>query len=88
MTALVAAHPEPTAMPLAPARIHPRRPSHELRETTSPELRRRRWMVGLSLVCAAIGRIATLCQVGIRKRLPDPPSDLFDSPRVNAAPYA
>jgi len=64
-------------MPLAPARIHPRRLSRELRETTSPELRRRRWMVGLSLVGAAIGQIVTLYQVGILKRLQTPDAALM-----------
>lgn len=75
-------------MPLVPARVHPRRLSHELRETTSPDLRRRRWQIGLSLVGVAIGKIVTLYQTGIIRRLPDPPVDVFDSTRVNASNYA
>lgn len=66
----------------------PARLSDELRNATSPDLRRRRWVIGLSLLGSTIGQIVTLYQVGIVKRLPDPPGRLFDSNRVNASTYA
>ncbi len=66
----------------------PARLSDELRNASSPDLRRRRWVVGLSLLGSAIGQIVALYQVGIVKRLPDPPGRLFDSTRVNASTYA
>ena len=62
--------------------------SDELRSATSPDMRRRRWLVGLSLLGSTIGQIVTLYQVGIVKHLPDPPGGLFDSNRVNASTYA
>ena len=62
--------------------------SDELRSGTSPDLRRRRWLVGLSLLGTTIGQIVALYQVGIVKHLPDPPGRLFDSNRVNASTYA
>lgn len=68
--------------------MSPEQLSHELREETSADLRRRRWIVGLSLVGAAAGIAVTLYQTGIIKHLPDPPSDLFDSDRVDASNYA
>ena len=75
-------------MPLVPARIPPRRLSRELREGQSGDLRRRRWLVGLSLLGVAIGQVVTLYQTGIIRRLPDPPFGPFDSERVNASDYA
>ena len=62
--------------------------SDELRNATSPDLRRRRWIVGLSLLGSTIGQIVALYQVGIVRHLPDPPGRLFDSTRVNASTYA
>ena len=62
--------------------------SDELRSAISPDLRRRRWLVGLSLLGTTIGQIVALYQVGIIKHLPDPPGRLFDSERVNASTYA
>lgn len=62
--------------------------SHQLRETTDPDLRRRRWIAALSLVGVGAGAIVGLYQIGILKRLPDPPLHVFDSTRVDASDYA
>ena len=68
--------------------IPPSRLSHDLRLGTGPDLRRRRWVVGLSLLGAGIGQIVGLYQTGIVKHLPDPPIGPFDSDRVDASDYA
>lgn len=68
--------------------MNPSQLSHELREEINSDLKRRRWIIGLSLVGAAAGIAVTLYQTGIIKHLPDPPSDLFDSDRVDASNYA
>jgi hypothetical protein len=65
----------------------PRQLSKELREETSTELTRRRWVVGLSLVGTAMGAVVSLYQTGILRTLPDPPLPLFDSARVDASAY-
>ncbi len=72
----------------SPARLSPAQLSKELRSATSPDLRRRRWLVGLSLLGSTIGQVVTLYQFGIVRHLPDPPGRLFDSNRVNASTYA
>ena len=66
----------------------PRELSRDLRLHTDPDLRRRRWLVGLSVFGVAIGQVVTLYQTGILRRLPDPPVGPFDSERVNASDYA
>jgi uncharacterized membrane protein len=66
----------------------PRQLSHELREGRSPDLTRRRWVVGLSLVGAAMAQAVTLYQTGIIRRLPDPPLPGIDSNKVDASDYA
>jgi uncharacterized membrane protein len=68
--------------------MNPTQLSHELREVQTPDLNRRRWLVGLSLVGAAAGFAVTLYQTGIVKHLPDPPISIFDSDRVDASNYA
>lgn len=69
---------------LAPATL-----SRELRKGSSPDLKRRRWTIGLSIVGAAIGGVVTLYQTGIIKRLPDIlPGSLFDAEKVDASDYA
>ncbi|WP_207461190.1 vitamin K epoxide reductase family protein [Azospirillum sp. SYSU D00513] len=73
-------------MPLR--RPTPSQLSHELRKANSPHLRRRRWIVGLSYMGATMGQIVALYQLGVLRRLPDPPLDLFDSSRVDASDYA
>ena len=63
--------------------------SHELRERRGDgDLRRRRWIVGLSLFSAAIGGVVGAYQTGLIRRLPDPPVGPFDSSRVDASDYA
>ena len=69
-------------------RVKPSQLSRELRQGDAPELQKRRWIVGLSLVGVAMAQIVSLYQVGIVKHLPDPPLDIFDSDRVDASDYA
>lgn len=66
----------------------PKALSRDLRLASSPDLRRRRWLVGLSFIGVSIGQVVGLYQMGILRRLPDPPAGPFASERVNAAPYA
>jgi hypothetical protein len=61
--------------------------SRELRTANTPELRRRRWMLGLQLVGVAAGGVVALFQMGVLKRLPDYPSRWFDATRVDASQY-
>lgn len=68
--------------------MNARQLSHELREETSADLRRRRWIVGLSVAGVAAGIAVTLYQTGIIKHLPDPPLPFLDSDRVDASDYA
>jgi hypothetical protein len=64
----------------------PRLLSRELRLGTGPDLRRRRWILGLSLLGTLAAQIVTLFQMGLVRRLPDPPGP-FDSSRVDASDY-
>lgn len=68
---------------LAPAEL-----SRQLRLGQSPDLTRRRWVIGLSFVTAVAGQIVTLYQTGIISHLPDPPLAVFDSDKVDASDYA
>ena len=69
--------------------LPPRQLSRELREATSPELRRRRWAVGLSLAGVAIGAVVSVYQMGLIRRLPDVlPGDVWDAEKVDASDYA
>ena len=73
------------------ASMDPTRLSHELRQGQSPDLTRRRWVLGLSLLSAAMGQVVALYQMGLVKRLPDPPGRLrrvFDATKVDASDYA
>lgn len=62
--------------------------SRQLRESDAPDMKTRRWIIGLSLVGAAMGQIVGLYQTGIVKNLPDPPLPLIDSNKVDASDYA
>lgn len=78
----------PASTPASPSQL-----SRELREGQSPDLTRRRWVAGLSLLGAAMGQLVALYQIGIVKRLPDPdPSGalgrVFDATKVDASDYA
>jgi uncharacterized membrane protein len=68
--------------------ISPRQLSHQLRNMQTDHLQRRRWLVGLSLLGTAVGGIVSLYQMGMIRRLPDPPIPVFDSSRVDASDYA
>lgn len=68
--------------------MNPRQLSRELREGRSPDLTRRRWIIGLSMVGALAAQVVSLYQTGIVKRLPDPPVPIFDSSKVDASSYA
>lgn len=67
--------------------MNPTQLSEELRNGQSPDLTRRRWIIGLSMVTVAAGQIVTLYQTGIIKHLPDPPLDVFNSDKVDASDY-
>ncbi len=62
--------------------------SRYLRTGDDPELRRRRWLVGLSLLGAGMGQLVAAYQTGLLQHLPDPPVGPFDSDRVDASDYA
>lgn len=68
--------------------MEPRQLSYELRLGASPDLKRRRWIIGLSLVGTAMAQLISLYQTGIISRMPDPPLPLIDSNRVDASDYA
>lgn len=68
--------------------MNPKQLSHELRNETTPDLARRRWIIGLSVVGSIAGQIVTLYQTGIIQHLPDPPLSIFDSDKVDASNYA
>ncbi len=60
----------------------------ELQQSESEEVRRRRKIIGLSLVGIAAMTAVSLFQTGIVKHLPDPPIDGFDSDKVNSSDTA
>lgn len=61
---------------------------HQLQQEDTSDLRRRRGVIGLSLVGMASMTAVTLLQTGIVKHLPDPPFGNFDSDRVNSSDTA
>jgi uncharacterized membrane protein len=68
--------------------MNPTQLSLELRHGRTPDLTRRRWIIGLSILGVAAGQIVSLYQTGIIHHLPDPPLDVFDSDKVDASDYA
>ncbi|MGH9581994.1 MAG: vitamin K epoxide reductase family protein [Bryobacteraceae bacterium] len=60
----------------------------ELQEGRTADLRRRRGVIGLSLLGMASMTAVTLLQTGIVSHLPDPPISGFDSDRVNSSETA
>lgn len=68
--------------------MNPTQLSLELRHGQSPDLTRRRWILGLSALGTVIGNVVALYQTGIVRRLPDPPIPKVDSNKVNASDYA
>jgi uncharacterized membrane protein len=61
---------------------------HSLPDTQSREMRRRRAIVGVSLVGIASMAAVSLLQTGLVRHLPDPPLPGFDSDRVNLSATA
>lgn len=68
--------------------MHPHQLSHELREGSSPDLDRRRWIVGLSMLGGTMAQAVSLYQTGAIDHLPDLPIPFIDSDRVDASDYA
>lgn len=62
--------------------------SRELRRRTTPHLRRRRGIIGLSLAASASMGLIALYQTGILRHLPDPPLPRMDADEIDAAPEA
>jgi uncharacterized membrane protein len=62
--------------------------SQELRKGQNPDLSRRRFIVGLSLLGATMAEAVSMYQVGIIEELPDLPIPGIDSNKVDAADYA
>ena len=62
--------------------------SRYLRTGADPDLRRRRWVLGLSMAGVTIGQVVAAYQTGLLRHLPDPPVGPFDSDRVDASDYA
>ena len=60
----------------------------ELQKGNSKGLRRRRAIIGLSLLGMGAMTAVSLLQTGIVKHLPDPPVDSFDSDKVNSSDTA
>ena len=57
--------------------MDPKQLSHELREVKTPDLDRRRQIIGLSMVGATMGQLVSLYQTGVIDHLPDPPVPFF-----------
>jgi uncharacterized membrane protein len=66
----------------------PARLSRELRLGRSENLRRRRAVLGLSLVAAGAMGLVSLYQMGVIRRLPDLPLPGFDAEEVDASEQA
>lgn len=62
--------------------------SRELRTQTSPGLRRRRGIVGLSMLASASMGLIALYQTGLIKHLPEPPLPMLDADKVDASAEA
>jgi hypothetical protein len=68
--------------------MEPRQLSYELRKGKNPDLTRRRFIVGLSMLGATMAEAVSLYQVGVIEELPDPPIPGIDSSKVDASDYA
>lgn len=66
----------------------PQKLRRELQKSEGEHIRRRRKIIGLSLVGIAAMTAVSLFQTGIVKHLPDPPVDGFDSDKVNSSDTA
>jgi uncharacterized membrane protein len=70
------------------AERHAEQLSRELRTGSSPDLRRRRGIVGLSLVASATMGLIALYQTGVIRHLPEPPLRGLDADKVNGSAQA
>lgn len=68
--------------------MEPRQLSQELRKGDNPDLNRRRFIVGLSMLGATMAEAVSLYQIGIIEELPDPPIPGINSSKVDASDYA
>lgn len=67
---------------------HPQQLRRELQHGNTEDLRRRRAIIGLSLVGIAAMAAVSLFQTGVIEHLPDPPLSSFDSDKVNSSDTA
>jgi uncharacterized membrane protein len=70
-----------------PGHLSPLQLSETWRRANEPDLRARRWIAGLSLLSGAVMSGIGLFQLGIIRRIPDPPGP-FDAARINGSPQA
>lgn len=71
------------------ALLSPPELSRQLREDTSPDLKRRRAGIALSFAGAAVAAAVAAYQTGLSKRLPDIlPGPIWDAEKVDASDYA
>lgn len=68
--------------------MEPRQLSLELRKGENPDLSRRRFIAGLSMLGATMAEAVSLYQLGIIEELPDPPIPGIDSSKVDSADFA
>jgi uncharacterized membrane protein len=68
--------------------MSPTQLSRELRLADTPDLSRRRGIVGLSMVGVAAGAIVSLYQTGVIRHLPDIPGKIWNADKVDASDYA
>jgi uncharacterized membrane protein len=68
--------------------MKPEELSEQLRHDDGDDLRRRRGIVGLSLVAIGSMGLISLYQMGIIKHLPEPPLPRLDADMVDASPEA
>lgn len=62
--------------------------SRELRTANTPSLRRRRGIVGLSLIASGSMALIAAYQMGLIRHLPEPPLPMFDADKVDASAEA
>ena len=67
---------------------NPQQLRRELQQSDAEDVRRRRKIIGLSLVGIAAMTAVSLFQTGAIEHLPDPPVDGFDSDKVNSSDTA
>lgn len=68
--------------------MNPTELSQQLRNGNTPDLNRRRQIIGLSMLGAAVGEAITLYQTGVIDELPSLPGSFFDANQVDASDYA